>query len=237
MSFKNYCLNKKMKKYILKFIPVFALVTFFPLIASAACEPNADGLAGAICKIQGLLASILPLIVSFGVIYFIWGIVQYFIADGEEAKKNGKDRIIYGIIGLAVIISIWGLVNIVTQTFGLEQTNAPDLSGLVNTGKTTTCTLGNNPKFDTVLNYFTCIIGNSVIPFIFSLAVVMFTWGAVKFFIINSDEEKKRAEGKQFMIWGIIALAVMISIWGLVGILGDTFSLDNALPQVQPRNP
>ena len=185
-----------------------------------------------ITKIQGILNSIIPVLVALGIVYFVWGVVQYVIADGEEAKKKGKDRMIYGIIGFAVITSLWGLVNIVVTTFKLESV-APKLSAL--TGSSATCTLAGTPKFQDVLCYITGIINSSVIPLIFALATVMFIWGVVQFFIINADEEKKKAQGKQFMIWGIIALAVMLSVWGLVGILGDTFKMNTSvLPQVTP---
>lgn len=229
-------------KKLLKFIPILSVITFVPMVALAVSTCTAtSGLGLVLCKISELLSAILPVLVAFGVIYFIWGIVQYFIADSEEAKKTGKDRIIYGIIGLAVIISVWGLVFVVTDTLGLSTNgtslNAPNVTGLVTTPTTSSsCTVTpTNPKLPDYLNYFTCIIGQSVIPFIFALAVVMFIWGAVKFFIINADEEAKRAQGKQFMIWGIIALAVMISVWGLVGILGDTFNISHGvLPTVKP---
>jgi hypothetical protein len=90
-----------------------------------------------------------------------------------------------------------------------------------------------NPKFQDVLCYVAGIINDSIIPLIFSLAVVMFVWGVVQFFIINADEENKRAQGKQFMIWGIVALAVMLSVWGLVGVLGNTFGVKGSIiPQV-----
>lgn len=231
-----------MKKKLLKFIPILSVITFVPMVALAASTCTATGGLGLVlCKISELLSAILPVLVALGVIYFIWGVVQYFIADSEEAKKTGKDRIIYGIIGLAVIVSVWGLVFIVTDTLGLSTNgtilnNAPNVTGLVTTPTTSSaCTPVAKPLFQDILNYFTCIIGQSVIPFIFALAVVMFIWGAVKFFIINADEEAKRAQGKQFMIWGIIALAVMISVWGLVGILGDTFNIGHGvLPTVKP---
>ena len=45
---------------------------------------------------------------------------MYFISSDEEAKKKGRDRIIYGIIGLVVIIAIWGLVGVVRNSFGLN---------------------------------------------------------------------------------------------------------------------
>lgn len=46
---------------------------------------------------------------------------MYVIADDEEAKKSGKNRIIYGLIGFVVIFSMWGLVGIVINTFGFDQ--------------------------------------------------------------------------------------------------------------------
>lgn len=91
----------------------------------------------------------------------------------------------------------------------------------------------NNPKFQHLLSYATCIISTSVIPLIFALAVAMFVWGVVQY-VIKSDEEAKKEKGRQFMVWGIIALAVMVSVWGLVRILGNTFGIEYAIPKVKP---
>ncbi|MEK7569645.1 MAG: hypothetical protein AAB500_02025 [Patescibacteria group bacterium] len=194
-----------------------------------------SGLSGVICRISDVLGALLPFLVALGVIYFVWGVVQYFIGDSDEAKKKGRDRIIYGLIGLAIIISVWGLVYILQDTFGLTQDAAPNVSNLVTTSSTSGsgCTL--QSKLQGLIGYVICIIGSSVIPLMFALAVVLFVWGAVKYFLLSGSEEQKRSEGKQFMLWGIIALAVMISIWGLVKILGETFNIGTStLPQVKP---
>ena len=63
----------------------------------------------------------------------------------------------------------------------------------------------------------------------------MFIWGVTKY-VINSSDEAKKEKGRQFMLWGLIALTVMFSIWGLVGIFGSTFGVDVIIPQVQPRS-
>ena len=55
-----------------------------------------------------------------------------------------------------------------------------------------------------------------------ALALLFFFWGLANF-IINAADETKRKEGKQIMLWGIIALFVMVSVWGLVGMLKTTF--------------
>ena len=40
---------------------------------------------------------------------------------------------------------------------------------------------------------------------------------------MNADDETARSEGKRFMIWGIIALFVIISIMAILGVLNNTF--------------
>lgn len=198
-------------------------------LQATACD-NLTGLGNIICKVHKILNSIVPVLLALGVLYFVFGVVQYVIGDEGEAKKKGRDRIISGIIGLAVIVSMWGLVNIVTNTFGFKG-NMPNIP----TSQSTTgaCILGNNPNVQNVLNYGTCIINKSLIPLIFALAIIMFMWGVVQF-VINSGEEAKKEKGRQFMIWGIIALTVMFSVWGIVSVLGTTFGIDSGIiPQIK----
>ena len=87
----------------------------------AVCAPGATitTLQGFLCKVGDILGAVLPILIALGVVYFVWGVVMYMIASDEEAKKAGRDRIIFGIIGLAVIVGLWGLVAILRNTFGL----------------------------------------------------------------------------------------------------------------------
>jgi hypothetical protein len=77
---------------------------------------------GLICKFNEILGAVLPLLIALGVVYFVWGVISFVIASDEEAKTTGRDRMIYGIIGLVVIVGLWGLVRIVTNTFGIDNT-------------------------------------------------------------------------------------------------------------------
>jgi hypothetical protein len=91
-------------------------------------------------------------------------------------------------------------------------------------------------KFDSISGIFqslTCIMLRYVINFMITLATVLFVWGVIQYFI-NPENEEKRKAGKQFMIWGIIGLFVMVSIWGIVNIFTTTFGITkNTIPQVQ----
>lgn len=235
---------KKISKFILIssliLLPIFAFAVYIdPTILCPDGSPMDETLCGTngtltgfFIKIYGLLELVVPILVLLGVVYFVWGVVRYVIADGEEAKKRGKDIMIWGIIGLAVIVGLWGLVAILVNTFNLDAT-VPSLEPL--TGAQATCTLEGDPKLQDVFCYATRIINDSVIPLIFAVGAVFFVWGAVKFFIIDAGEEAKRAQGRQFMIWGIITFAVMLSVWGLAGILTKTFGVESStLPQVKP---
>ena len=226
-----------MKKNLLRFslFILLALIIVSPVTVFAqntgvsACN-TFTGIEKILCQIGKILNSIIPLLLALGMIYFIWGVVQYVIGGDEENKKKGRDHIIYGLIGLSVMVGVWGLVNIVIKTFGLSG-GLTEIS-LVPVGDDSCSTPG--PKVDDLLCYITNIINDAIIPLIFSLAVLTFLWGVVQF-VINSDDEAKKTKGKQFMIWGIIALTVMVSVWGLVSILSTTFGIDSSvLPKVQP---
>lgn len=68
---------------------------------------------------------------------------------------------------------------------------------------------------------------NKVIPLIIGAAVIVFLWGVLKYVLSGSDDPDKRKDARSFMIWGIAALFVMVSVWGLVRILQTTTGVTN----------
>ncbi len=103
-----------------KLVVLSGLVLALPVLAFAQQQPCPAGtLFGVLCTIGRILSSIVPILIALGVVYFIWGVISYILSSDEEAKKAGRNKIIYGIIGLAVIVGMWGLVNILGTTFGV----------------------------------------------------------------------------------------------------------------------
>ncbi len=104
---------------VLGFAPVVALAELQTGNNPTGCgvSGSVDTIPGLLCKIGEILTSIVPILVALGIVYFVYGVVMYVIADDEEAKSAGRERIIYGIIGLAVIVAVWGLVGILVKTF------------------------------------------------------------------------------------------------------------------------
>jgi hypothetical protein len=77
-----------------------------------------------------------------------------------------------------------------------------------------------------LIGIFTRLI-SIIIPIIASLAFLSFIWGIVKF--IAKAGEKEVKEGKSLMIWGVIALFVMVSAWGLVRFLSGEFGFGHTI--------
>jgi len=69
--------------------------------------------------ISGLMSTAMPIIISLAVIYFVWALVQFLLKEGED-KAAAKTSMIWGIIILFAMISVWGLVNVLVSTFNLD---------------------------------------------------------------------------------------------------------------------
>lgn len=66
---------------------------------------------------------------------------------------------------------------------------------------------------------------NLLIRFMFALAILTFMWGVGKR-IVNMGNEEAVREANNIMVWGITALFIMASIWGIVYFIRIAFDLD-----------
>lgn len=76
-----------------------------------------------------------------------------------------------------------------------------------------------------VLDVFGDLI-NLATPIVVALALLFFFWGLANY-ILSAGDDKKKDEGKRIMIWGVLALFVMVSVWGIINVVRDTFNLDD----------
>lgn len=75
-----------------------------------------------------------------------------------------------------------------------------------------------------------------VTPLVFGLAILAFMWGVMSF-IFAAGNEDKRSEGKNIMLWGLIAIFFLTSILAIVSLVGGTIFPEFDKVQVgQPNN-
>ena len=71
---------------------------------------------------------------------------------------------------------------------------------------------------------------NPFIALLFAIALAYFLFGLVVF-LANTDNEEKRKEGKQQILWGIIGMFIMIAVFGIMQIIIGTFGIEGVDPK------
>ena len=103
-----------------KYIP--AILFFTPFFALAIGKD----IFYVIGLVEDILTWLVPLLIGVAVVVFLWGVVKYITAGGDEEKiKKGRDTMIWGIVGLFVMVAVWGLVWILLNTFNLDTGTPP----------------------------------------------------------------------------------------------------------------
>jgi fumarate reductase subunit D len=81
-------------------------------------------------RIQTLLNQIIPILLIIGTIVFLWGVIMFLTAGADEEKRaNARSLMIYGLIGLFVMVAVWGIVNVLVGFFGVGGTGIPTSPG------------------------------------------------------------------------------------------------------------
>ena len=75
-----------------------------------------------ILKINALIINpLIILLLAIAAVVFIWGVVQFVWGmGGEEDRVKGKRHMIWGIVGIFVMIGVFGILAILMNTLGIK---------------------------------------------------------------------------------------------------------------------
>lgn len=109
---------------------IYALLSFAPVMAFAQVnQPTVQPISNLVSQIGGLLQKVIPIIFALAIIYFFWGLIGFLRANGDpKALTAARDQMIWSVIIIAVMVSIYGLVGWLQGAFGLTnitQINLP----------------------------------------------------------------------------------------------------------------
>lgn len=66
---------------------------------------------------ENIINPFIILLFVFALVIFLWGVLQFVMkADDEEARKIGRRHMIYGILGMALMVSAFGVVRFIANT-------------------------------------------------------------------------------------------------------------------------
>ena len=87
--------------------------------------------------------------------------------------------------------------------------------------------------FQGIVFYILRII-RTLIPILWALAFMIFFWGLSKF-ILKSDDQKTRENGRNYMMWGVLALFILVSFRVIISFVSNDLELGNS--QIAPQLP
>lgn len=80
--------------------------------------------------------------------------------------------------------------------------------------------------FKGIIEYILSLI-KLLIPILVGVAFLVFFWGLSKF-VIGADNDQEVKKGKEFMLWGILALFILLSVRSILSILSNELDFGGA---------
>ena len=100
-------------------------MAFAPVLALAASAPDTSGITGLVTSLGNIIKSLIPVAFALAIIYFFYGVAKYILKAGDPKEAAaGKSIMIYGIIAIAVMASVYGLVAWLQNTLGVSATSS-----------------------------------------------------------------------------------------------------------------
>lgn len=96
-----------------------ALVSLFalPLVASA----QVTSLQSFLIFVGSIINTLIPIAIGIALLVFFWGLIAYIY----RRKSNDRATMITGLVGLFIMVSVWGIIRIAQNTFGLQNSATP----------------------------------------------------------------------------------------------------------------
>lgn len=112
------------KKISLGIIVLFILAIPILSVAQSTIPAQApQDLKQFLCIAAKLALDFVPLVIVFTISAFLQGLIKYVASgDNEEKRMEGIKMMIYGVVGLFFMVSVWGILSIWTQSYGLGVT-------------------------------------------------------------------------------------------------------------------
>jgi hypothetical protein len=105
----------------LKFLLAPSLM-FLPALVLA----QGDGINRLIDQFQVLVMRLVPIVIGLALLVFLWGVLRYLFSKDDTAKGEARNFMMWGIVALFVMVSVWGIVTILSQTiFGTTPIDVP----------------------------------------------------------------------------------------------------------------
>ncbi|HEY4525861.1 MAG TPA: hypothetical protein VJL32_02070 [Candidatus Paceibacterota bacterium] len=87
-------------------------------------------------KVNGeIINPLILFLFALAVVFFLWGMLEFILnQQSEEAKTTGKSHMVWGVVGIAIMLGVWTILNIVLNTLNIPKSEIDPEAGEVHLG-------------------------------------------------------------------------------------------------------
>jgi uncharacterized membrane protein YidH (DUF202 family) len=104
------------------------------LSAKIAYAAGSTSLNGFIGKVDTMIINpLIDLLFALAIVYFLYGVFEFLSnQENEEKKTTGKSHMMWGIIGIVIMMGVWTILGIVLNTMGISKSEIDPENSKVN---------------------------------------------------------------------------------------------------------
>lgn len=149
----------------------------------------------------------------------------------QKIIKKVSTIALIGILALSASVAVHQVQAVEIDDLGAESGLTSGGSNTVNTGNGSQLQVGEDTGFGSgstlpkpelsvsgIVLWFVKLL-NYIVVLILTASLIVFLYGVFKLSFVDGTNPESMAKSRKFMLWGIISLFVMVSVWGLVNVL------------------
>lgn len=187
------------------------ILGFLPALVFAQSNASGQGVFNSWANfVAKALNNLFPIVIALGGVFFMYQVIRFLFSQSESERAELRNSIGINIVILVVLLGFWGIIKMVTGMFGLTLGTDIAIAG----NATSTCSA------NTIRGIITCLtkfISQKMIPVAVSFAALTFMWNIVKY-LNKTNSEAERTNAKNYILWSLLALGVMLTIFGVLNL-------------------
>jgi hypothetical protein len=81
---------------------------------------------------DNIINPIILFLFALAILFFLWGMMQFILNQNNEEKvTQGKSHMLWGIIGIVIMMGVWAILGVILNTFGIPKTQIDPKEGKV----------------------------------------------------------------------------------------------------------
>lgn len=71
--------------------------------------------------VNQIVNPLIGFVFALAVLYFLYGVVKFIMSmDSEGGRDEGKKHMMWGIVGITIMMGVWGIMNLILNTLNID---------------------------------------------------------------------------------------------------------------------